>query len=381
MLTRGLATALALAPMLAMTVQASPPPEPEALRVEVRPLEAPARVEAIIPVQGRLTDASGKPVADADYNMTFRVYDGSGLQCADGPTAVHTEHGLFNANLSGCSPDIFDGRFLTLGVQVGGDAEMTPVLVLRPVPYAMSLRPGSIVANYEAGHALTAKSTGAGGASSALRAESSNTGSGIAIWGKAAGTDATVVIENAGTGPLFKGFGGDGGEDELTITNGGAFLVKPDSHITVPGVTAVLGEGTTNTLLAPQADGSVKVTATYSPIDSTILIGIPLPAVLYGQNLDFEALTVFYRTTTALSYIDSFALNEIGYPGGGTTIITGDTTNLNSTTYAAYQKSIGHSLASAQAFVVLALQIHFNEDLDSLYIGGVTLQVGHHPMY
>jgi len=380
LLTRGLATALALAPMLAVTVQASPPPEPEALRVEVRPLEAPARVEAIIPVQGRLMDASGNPVADADYDMTFRVYDGSGVQCNVGPTAVHTERGLFNANLSGCSPDIFDGRFLTVGVQVGGDAEMTPVLVLRPVPYAMSLRPGAIVANSENfGHGLTVKGSGPG-FDSALYTENSDS-AGIAVWSKTTSGNATVVIENLGSGPLLKGFGGDGGEDEITITNEGELQVKPDSYVTVPGLTAVVEDGTTNVSLSPQSNGAVRATPYLVGGISNILIGVPVTTSLYGQQVDIESLSIFYRTTHSRSFITSVQLLA-GGADGNTGNILSDYADHDSVTYAEiYLTPVSHHTVFVHDMVFVKLTLDFGEDYDSVYVAGVSLRVGHHPMY
>ena len=53
----------------------------------------------------------------------------------------------------------------------------------------------------------------------------SNSLSGIAVWAHnadPAGTDAAVVISHDGTGPLLKGFGGDGGNEEIRIDNNGS---------------------------------------------------------------------------------------------------------------------------------------------------------------
>jgi hypothetical protein len=379
LLTRGLATVLALALLLAVTVQAAPPPEPEALRVEIRPLEAPARVEAIIPVQGRLTDASGTPVADANYDMTFRVYDGSGVQCTVGPTAVHTERGLFNANLSGCSPDIFDGRFLTLGVKVDGDAEMTPVLVLRPVPYAMSLRPGSIVANYEAGHALTAKSTGAGGASTALLAENTNSTGGIAFWGVAAGDDATVISSNTSTGALYKGFGGNGGEDEFRVNNDGSIWSAADTFWHVPGIQIVGKTGGTQPVFQYKSTGAVDVTPIAGTQAYVVLLPISLPTILYGGQVQIEGLSVYYKVSETQSYINRTRL--IRASGTGTEEVLADsTTDQNSTSYTAYPLSVDTPLGYG-SFVTLELTLFLWEDWSVITVGGVDIQLGHHALY
>ncbi|MCX6024721.1 MAG: hypothetical protein NTY23_00405 [Chloroflexi bacterium] len=378
LLTRGLAIAALIALALAVAPGVAQPGEVPASR----PQAAPMPLSPSIPIQGRLTDAAGHPLPDGAYDVMFEVCDSGGpCPCADAyppPSPLSVEDGLFSAVISNCPADLFDGRQLELQITVEGEL-LTPRQPIYASPFAWSLRPGAIIHNYETGHALTLVAGTSGKDGSALYAENTNT-SGIGVWAKAVGNDATVVIENLGTGPLLKGFGGDLGDDEITITNNGTLQIKRDSVITVPGVAAVLAEGTTHTVLNPQVNGSVKVTSSYSPVDSTILIGIPLPAMLYGQNIDFEGVTIFYRTDS-LTYIDSWALNEITYPGGATTEIASDETDLMSTTYVPYSKSISHVYSSQQGFVSLELNLHFDEDVCSIYIGGVALQVGHHPLY
>jgi hypothetical protein len=66
---------------------------------------------------------------------------------------------------------------------------------------------------------------GAGLNQSTLRTVMDNpAGGGIALWAmnnQTASTDAAVVVSHLGTGPLFKGFGSNGGEDEIRIDNDG----------------------------------------------------------------------------------------------------------------------------------------------------------------
>jgi hypothetical protein len=73
--------------------------------------------------------------------------------------------------------------------------------------------------NNHAGYFYTSSGLGLNG--SAVFAENTNTGSGIALWAKTSGTDATAVFSNNGTGYLIKGFGGDGGEHEFAVYNNG----------------------------------------------------------------------------------------------------------------------------------------------------------------
>ncbi len=100
-----------------------------------------------IPVQGRLTDASGNPL-DGTYDVEFRIYDvsyaGTAI-CGDLNNSVDVHNGLFTAYIYIAGCDAFDGRQLYLGITVSGDVEMTPRQYIDNVPYAMSLRPGAVI--------------------------------------------------------------------------------------------------------------------------------------------------------------------------------------------------------------------------------------------
>ena len=83
-----------------------------------------------------------------------------------------------------------------------------------------------------AGYFNTDKGSGLNGA--ALYARSFNTtNDGIAFWAENAhntSTDATAVLSNAGSGPLLKGFGGNGGEDEFRFDNDGTLHLYNGDH-------------------------------------------------------------------------------------------------------------------------------------------------------
>ncbi len=113
--------------------------------------EAPDAHSDYIPVQGRLTDATGTPL-DGNYNVTFRLY---AHHTGDDPLCeqlsnLNVDNGLFSTYISGLGCSI-DGRQLYLGVQVGDDPEMTPRLFVDNVPYAWTLRPGAVISDSLAG--------------------------------------------------------------------------------------------------------------------------------------------------------------------------------------------------------------------------------------
>ncbi|NIO68723.1 MAG: hypothetical protein GTN71_06690, partial [Anaerolineae bacterium] len=117
-----------------------------------------AAVDAKIPIQGRLTSASGSPL-HGTYTLWFRLYDVSsgGTALCEYSGSVSVVNGLFNAYMEGCSPWPIDGQQLWLGVEVGSDGEMTPRQPIYPVPYAWSLKPGAVISDTLDG-ILTARS-------------------------------------------------------------------------------------------------------------------------------------------------------------------------------------------------------------------------------
>ncbi|MGD2156732.1 MAG: hypothetical protein PVG14_03100 [Anaerolineales bacterium] len=99
--------------------------------------------------QGQLTDASGAPVADGNYQMTFRLYAAEDAAVGDTlwseTQSVPVNDGLFNVALGSnetIGTEIFVQK-LWLGVEVEGDGEMTPRQQLTGAPYAMSLVAGA----------------------------------------------------------------------------------------------------------------------------------------------------------------------------------------------------------------------------------------------
>ena len=94
-----------------------------------------------IPIQGKLTDASGIPL-NGSYDIKATIYDAAAAGvalCTDTDTIV-VIHGLFAMNLASCTSNFFGGvTQLWLGIQVGGDPEMTPRQPLYGAPFAHGL--------------------------------------------------------------------------------------------------------------------------------------------------------------------------------------------------------------------------------------------------
>jgi hypothetical protein len=105
---------------------------------------APATLlDGAIHYQGRLTDDMGNPL-DGTYDMQFQLYDdplANTLLWDSGVVNVDVDQGLFEVKLN-VDPADFDGQGLWLHLYVEGES-LAPRQELLPVPYALSLRPGT----------------------------------------------------------------------------------------------------------------------------------------------------------------------------------------------------------------------------------------------
>jgi len=152
--------------------------------------------------QGRLTDGAGNPLANANVVVGFRVYSSTlpAVAALDVTTiTVDTDgSGLFNEEIDFNNPTLFNGQALYLGLRVTGEAsEMTPRQYLRPVPYALGIRPGAVIKG-----SITLGDLGASGYFYMHDID-----------------DVRVLRFSGGTGYLT--LGGDGEDGDLFITNGG----------------------------------------------------------------------------------------------------------------------------------------------------------------
>jgi len=123
-----------------------------------------AAVGSYIPIQGRLTDASGNPLNGTFNNVSLRIYNagtGGSLLCHVTPSNLQVSNGLFSTSIP-CPSSTVNGQQLYLAVKVGSDAEMTPRQPIYPVPYAFSLKPGANIIDNSPSTLLFVRNDGAG---------------------------------------------------------------------------------------------------------------------------------------------------------------------------------------------------------------------------
>jgi len=190
-----------------------------------------APVTKNITYQGILTNAAGNPLTGT-YSVTFRLYEVSsgGSALATDTHTVQASKGVFTTQIT-ADTSFFDGRALWLGITVGADAEMTPRQELRPVPYALSLRPGALInANgYENGIRVNKSDTGGAGFLASIDGPSSN-----GFYSIVRGTSSNGFLTNtygsggSGVGVTTHGLGSPGVVSHTWGANSHAFSANTE---------------------------------------------------------------------------------------------------------------------------------------------------------
>ena len=363
--------------------------------------------------QGKLVE-SGVPVT-GNRSMIFCLYNentGGTLLWSEGPKTVAVSNGLFTVTLGDTTSfdvNIF-AQQLYLEINVAGT--VLPRQILQGAPYALSLAPGAdvvgssgesmlyagnsgwgegvkgesysgngIAGNSYTSHGVYAESNGSGIGGSALYAKSTGA-SGIALTAHNASpsnSETAMVLENDGTGALLKGFGGDSGNDEFNFKNDGTFQDKAPSYIFVPGAGAYLNPGSSGVTFEP-LHGAVYIHSSTTGLKD-VCLSATLPSVLYGQPVQIEQVSIYYRTVTWLSnYIYDtylFILNQ----AGDIDTVGQDNTTHNSNTYSSYDVYSNANLSADYGIFSICLTMIFQEVSTPIFLGGARIRLRHHPLY
>ncbi len=220
--------------------------------------------------QGRLTNASGPVSGNCDFRFELWTAATGGQQAGDTveKTGVSLDQGVFSVELDFTEGSIFgpytfagDKRWLSVSVRCpsgsGSYTNLSGRVPLNPAPYALSLRPGAMVAgNVSSGYALsvgnsTTAEFGAGmhvtttaTKGTALYAEAASTSlektygvyataasrGGVGVYGES--TYGGSTVDNTGYGGYFKagGFGDVGVYAESAWSQGGGIGVEAKTN-------------------------------------------------------------------------------------------------------------------------------------------------------
>lgn len=278
-----------------------------------------------ITYQGKLTDAAGNPLTGS-YSVRFSLYNVStgGTPFASSTQVISSTNGLFTTQVT-FNPLYFSGQELWLGIKVGTDPEMTPRQQVRPVPYALGLRPGALVTGTGTTPALLLKNSGGGTALNATTLADDSPG----VFGQTQGEDSdgfsafTLGKNSEGFvattfGQYAKGFSatthGEGASGVLAITDG------PSSNAFVALTTAGSSQGVA-VLTAGDKSGGVSA-STFG--DSSTGIS--------ASTLGFQSHAVKAKTSTSQShgvhvetsgkYSDGVNISTTGSEGHGVAVST-----------------------------------------------------------
>ncbi len=283
---------------------------------------AASAVTSNINYQGRLTDSAGEPLSGT-YTMTFRLYEvASGGTALDTDThSVEVTDGLLNTAID-FDLSYFDGRELWVGITVGIDAEMSPRQEFKPVPYALSLRPGAVInGSVSDAPALHVGNFGNGGQGVfAYTLGDSSYGVMVSTYGTDSDGVVALTLGDNSSGVYARTLG-DSSEGFSALTSGDssegvcAYTYGKDS----PGVSAyTYGDSSEGVTAFTAGDGSAGVIVGTSGVDSTGVVvgttgdnGLGVYAFTHGEG----SLGVYVNTTGDNSfgvYVDTYGKNSQG---------------------------------------------------------------------
>lgn len=409
-----IASILGIALLLSLAVglsQAQGPQPPEEGMQPQAAASVAAAVGSRIPIQGRLTDASGNPVPDGNYSITASIYDvpseGSALCYKN--QSVSVSNGLFNMTIDNCTSDGIDGRQLYLGIKVGSDAEMNPRQPIYPVPYAWSLMPGAKVSynpigglsgtvvdiegnlggddmvwrlGYSVpliplGRANTGVSAEASGGNRAYGVSGyAETGAdnGIA-YGVYGGADAT------GSGSAAYGVYGYS-ENGVAIKASGTGIIQSTarSYLWISGNALQKADSNDATRLAYDIYGGYKVYggSTWTT-NKTVLLPITIPGQLYGQNITVTGLDIYCLASDEFTSLALVRMRRQNGVNNGDLILSDATYRCNSLTPEVehWDLTQNNVLSDQQGVLYLALQVIWGSENSYVQIGGVRLTLEH----
>ena len=333
---------------------------------EVQPAEAEiilAQPPYTMNYQGYLTNGSGTPL-DGAYDIVASLWDdaAAGVQEWGPETHVDVEvnNGLFNLALGSVTPllpHVFD-EALFLELTVG--TTTLPRQPLRTTAYAYGLVPGAKVQGDPEGssYGLYVYNTGAGATDRGVYAGGNQYGLYAEEWGS-----------------------GDVGIYTPDYVRALGYRSAADSYLFVPGNFGVaLGDVLTKNLeVNYEANGYVRLRNTAGSGIRYFYIPIQTPAVMFGQNVTVEQVTLYYDLTSANSYISTTNLRKQTGPGflSADSLLT-YTTDLTSTSPTSISLApTNATLSSTDGGLQLRLVLYFANTTDSIYIGGVRLRLGH----
>ncbi len=355
----------------------------------VSPAQVSGDVQSYFPVQGRLTDASGKPL-DGNFSITFRLYDvytGGTALCSDTNT-VKVANGLFSTEVWGNCAGSIKGAQLYLSIEVESNGEMDPRQPIFAVPYAWSLRPGAVI-------------IGSVGPEAVLHVENSDpNGRGLRAY-EISTTGVNYALVAAAKSP--DGFGGyiynnGGGTGLRAESNTGAAIQATGSGIIQSSALSyvwISGSGLrpyhqadSTTIDMDTVGGAIVKRNTLTPATRNVMLPITITGPLYGQNVKVTGMDVYFLGDTGFDGITATILRRqtgvcatsacyINLINDGTDLSCDDAVSPTGCSNHWNITSINNVLTPDSGVLYLTFELTFNSNTSWVEIGGVRLTLEH----
>ncbi len=353
--------------------------------------EAPALsadVSSYIPVQGKLTDASGVPL-NGDFTIAFRLYDvlsGGTALCLD-TNNVTVVKGLFSSEIWGnCNHSIL-GQQLYLSIEVNSNGEMAPRQPIYAVPYAWSLRPGATIIGSVPSepilHIENGDPSGRG-----LRAYAmSETGANYGVVGASRSPDGVggYFYNNASGGTGLRADSSSGAA--IKATGSGIIQSSATSTVWISGSGLRPYRQSDTTIIDMDTIGGAKITRGAAAGTRNVMLPITIPGPLYGQNVTVTGLDVYFLGDTEFDGITSTLLRR---QRGMCSTSTCYATILSDTAFYGCDDAVSPNgcsqhwdlttnnvLTSSSGVLYLTFELAFNGPTSWVDIGGVRLTLAH----
>lgn len=345
-----------------------------------------AGMGSYFPVQGRLTDSSGRPL-NGTYDMTFRLYTestGGTAICSDANSNVQVSNGLFSTKVWGDCQDVYNGQQLYLGIEVESDGEMSPRQGIYAVPYALTLKPRAII-------------LGVNNSDATLHIENSGTGGrGLRVYATDT-TSTNYAIVGASTSPLgyggyfYNSAGGTGlkGESDsgAAIVAAGSGIIKSSaqSSIWISGNDARPYGSADTTVINLDSIGGIKIAPGTTVSNKNIVLPITIPGPLYGQEVKVVDMDIYFQTAANPDAIAAVLLRrqtgvcdtcfvdikyeKVNHLCAAATNPTGCTLH--------YDLTANNILGSSSGILYLTIELSFESTSSWIDLGGVRLVLEH----
>jgi hypothetical protein len=159
----------------------------------------------------------------------------------------------------------------------------------------------------------------------------------------------------------------------------GAIVKGADSYVFVPGSSLVKNLSSDTTRWDIQSNSAARIWRGATAGTKIVYFPITLPAVLYGQNVTLEQLTVYYKCNNATNgYIDRTVLNVQTDADSWVNVID-DGTHRISTTPASYTFTLSSNnvISNTQGTLSMFLTLSFANDTDFVDVSSIRLRLGH----